>query len=157
MVVSRHTGILNFDEWGFPAISTLWMIFPGLTSLSLRNNPITGLPLALVSVASSLTHIDIRGCPIDTFPPFFGRMTALAGPTGVLKMDFHRLAFPPLSVLMLPLARVIEFMRRIDECSHSSELVLAGYSCLQGDVRTPRLPSMCFCNILLMFLPTYGP
>jgi Leucine-rich repeat (LRR) protein len=134
MVVSRHTGILNFDEWGFPAISTVWMIFPGLTSLSLRNNPITGLPLALVSVATSLTHIDVRGCPIDDFPPFLGRMTALAGPTGVLKMDFHRLSFPPRSVLMLPLPRVIEFMRRIDDCSLSSELVLAGYTCLEGEV-----------------------
>ena len=132
MVLSRQTGTLNFDEWGFPAISTVWMIFPGLTSLSLRNNPITGLPLALVNVASSLTHLDVRGCPIDIFPPFLGRMTALAGSTGVLKMDFHRLAFPPRSVLMLPLPRIIEFMRRIDDCSHTSELVLSGYQCLQG-------------------------
>ena len=134
MVVSRQTGTLNFDEWGFPAISSMWMIFPGLTSLSLRNNPITGLPLALESVSSSLTHLDVRGCPIDTFPPFFGRMTALGGPTGVLKMDFHRLSFPPQSVLTSPLPRVIEFMRRIDECSQTSELVLSGYSCLEGVV-----------------------
>jgi len=126
MVVSRQTGTLNFNEWGFPAISTLWMIFPGLTSLSLRNNPITGLPLALVNVASSLTHLDVRGCPIDIFPPFLGRMTALAGPSGVLAMDYHRLAFPPRSVLLLPLPRVIEFMRRVDECAHTSELLLSG-------------------------------
>lgn len=134
MVVSRQTGSLNFDEWGFPAISSNWMIYPGLTSLSLRNNPITGLPQALESVSSSLTHLDIRGCPIDIFPPFFGRMTALGGPTGVLKMDFHRLSFPPRSVLMSPLPRVIEFMRRIDDCSHTSELVLSGYRCLEGQV-----------------------
>ena len=126
MVVSRQTGTLNFNEWGFPAISTLWMIFPGLTSLSLRNNPITGLPLALVNVASSLTHLDVRGCPIDIFPPFLGRMTALAGPSGVLAIDYHRLAFPPRSVLLLPLPRVIEFMRRVDECAHTSELLLSG-------------------------------
>lgn len=134
MVISRQTGTLNFDEWGFSAISAFWMIFPGLTSLSLRNNPITGLPLALVSVASSLTHLDLRGCPIDIFPPFLGRMTALAGPNGVLKMDFHRLSFPPREVLMLPLPRVIEFMRRVDECSHTGELLLSGFQCLAGQV-----------------------
>jgi Leucine-rich repeat (LRR) protein len=133
MTISRRSSLLSFDEWGFPAI-TKWMIFPGLTLLSLRNNPITGLPLALVNVASSLTHLDVRGCPIDILPTFLGRMTSLASPTGVFKMDWHRLAFPPRSVLLLPLPRVIEFMRRIEESSHTSELTLSGFSCLQGEI-----------------------
>jgi leucine-rich repeat protein SHOC2 len=162
MVVSRQTGSLNLDEWGFPAISTQWMIFPGLTSLSLRNNPITGLPLALVSVASSLSNLDVRGCPIDIFPPFLGRMTALAGPSGVLKMDFHRLAFPPRSVLALPLPRVIEFMRRVDECSHTSELVLAGYQCLGGAIPAEvwcmtHLTSLSLDDTRLVQLPRIRP